>query len=142
MDTVSALYLRRLHPGSLLLRTLAWSSWSHVATIIPGGNVIDATFPHGVRKRSLQEVKDSASESSLRTWRVPSAALGYAWLEKQIGQPYDTLGVLGIGLHRDWQSDDAWFCSELHEMFLMECGLVRFFDKPRRVTQQLSWMVK
>ena len=36
-----------------------------------------------------------------------------AAVRSQIGKPYDKTGALGLGLHRDWQEDDAWWCSEL-----------------------------
>jgi uncharacterized protein YycO len=32
---------------------------------------------------------------------------------RQIGKPYDYSALIGLGIHRDWHSADAWFCSEL-----------------------------
>jgi hypothetical protein len=118
-----------------------WSPWSHVATIVPGERVIDARWLHGVCERPLAEVIAHASKHAEREWFVPDAPAGYAWLREQVGRPYDTAGVIGLGLRREWQDEEAWFCSELHEQFLEHCGLTRFVNSPRRVTPQHSWMV-
>lgn len=147
MTQVRAIFCRsRNRLSSLALRTVMWSSWSHVATLVPGPDgrtdrVIDATFLHGVTQRPLADVIASSSAYSFREWAVPDAEAGYTFLRAQLGKPYDTLGVAGIGLHREWQRDDAWFCSELHERFLEACGLRRFAYQPNRVTPQLAWMV-
>ena len=65
-----------------------------------------------------------------------------AAIAAQIGKPYDYTAILGLGLHRDWQENDSWFCSELvawgfnaagHPLFRGECV--------RRITPQHLWML-
>lgn len=35
-----------------------------------------------------------------------------AELRLSLGKPYDYTGILGLGINRDWQENDMWFCSE------------------------------
>ena len=151
MSTVRLLYCRTLslkEPLSFIstpiIRGVEWGPWSHEAIVMEDGqSVIDATFTHGgVTERPLADVLAVSSQHDFREFEVPDAAAGYAWARDQRGKPYDWRGTLGLGLHRDWQEDDAWWCSELAEAFLAACGLVRFINNPRRVTPQLSWMVR
>lgn len=122
-----AIYLRRRNLGSLILRTGMWSSWSHCGIVLPGGMVIEAAAFHGVRMRPLAEVLADAS--------------AHAFAMAQVGKPYDWLGAIGLAVHRDWERDDAWFCSELVEAAAAAGGRRRFVNQPRRVTPQHSWMV-
>jgi hypothetical protein len=49
----------------------------------------------------------------------------YAFVESQIGKPYDTWAILAyFWPSRDWQSFDAWYCSELIGTGLAECGIL------------------
>lgn len=150
MPTIRLLFCRTLswkEPVSLLstpiLRFVAWSPWSHEAVVMEdGASVVDATFSHGgVRLRPLADVLAVSSQYKFRDIEVPDPAAGYAFARSQIGKPYDWSGALGLGLHRDWQTEDAWWCSELSEAVLAAAGRCRFVNNPRRVTQQHSWMV-
>lgn len=151
MSTVRLLYCRTLstsEPLSFISTPIlcfgAWSKWSHVALVMEDGqSVIDATFVHGgVMQRPLADVIATSSEHASRDIECPDPAAAYAFARSQIGKPYDTWGVLGVGLHRDWQKDDAWWCSEFVEACIAAGGNCRFVNNPRRVTQQHSWMVK
>jgi len=49
----------------------------------------------------------------------------YAFIESQIGKPYDLWAILAYFYpSRDWQSFDAWYCSELLATGLAECGIL------------------
>lgn len=49
----------------------------------------------------------------------------YAFIESQIGKPYDLWAILAYFYpSRDWQSFDAWYCSELLGTGLAECGIL------------------
>src|SRR5579875_3923216 len=74
--------------------------WSHVAAILPSGDVIDARsdevdgVPPGVHVRSL-------AAEGYRRWEIiemPATAEQdasfYRFLRRQIGRPYDVLGIL------------------------------------------------
>lgn len=153
MNQLQGIYCRARNPGSAFLRTAMWSSWSHVATVFgpglwtPGDDptpytVIDATFWHDVSQRPLKDVLDSSSKFSLKLVDCPDIVAAQRFAVAQIGKKYDTKGVLGIGLHRDWQEDDCWFCSELFEAILAAGGNQRFINQSGRVTPQHSWMVR
>jgi uncharacterized protein YycO len=109
---VLLLFCRRRRLGSVLLRAALWSAWSHCA-LVDGDHAIEAAAGVGVRRRSLQALLQEASEFAFV--RVPCAdpAAVIAAATTQLGKRYDWLGLLGIGLRRRWQRDDAWFCSEL-----------------------------
>ena len=123
---------RRHNLGSLLLRTVMWSAWSHCA-IIDGDDVIEATT-HGVRRRPLSAlIADSSKWSIIEIpARDPERVLQAA--RDQIGKPYDYLGVIGIGFKRRWQDDDAWFCSELVAGAFSLAGEPLFKVKTWRIT--------
>ena len=59
------------------------------------------------------------AQSNIVDHRIYSLALNdeaaaFAFARSQVGKPYDWAGVFGCLAHdRDWQQDDAWFCSEL-----------------------------
>lgn len=150
MSRVRVLYCRTLSPkeplsyiSTPIIRGFSWSPWSHEAIVMEDGeSVIDATFTHGgVRQRPLADVLAVSSQYAFREFEVPDAEAGYAFVRAQLGKPYDWTGVLGLALHRDWQEDDAWWCSEISEAWLAACGLVRFLADANRVTPQDSWKV-
>lgn len=109
--TVRFVFTRRRAIGSLLLRTVMWSAWSHCA-LIDDDHVIEAAFGHGVRRRPLDELLDEASEFEIVEIPVGSPTAVLAAARTQIGKPYDWRGVLGIAARRRWQDTDSWFCSE------------------------------
>ena len=53
------------------------------------------------------------------------ARIFYAFLDNQVGKPYDWRSIVGFYLpnfRRDWQRRDAWFCDELIAGALVACG--------------------
>lgn len=141
MSTLRAFYCRAHNPGSLIIRGVTWSAWSHCGIVTPEGTVIEAIAFGGVVEKPLAELQAYASELAFKEIPVPFPDSGIAWARSQLGKPYDYLGVLGIGLHREWFSDGSWWCSELLEEAIYQAGRQRFVNQPRRVTPQLSWMV-
>lgn len=135
------IYSRSRNPGSLLLRTALWSSWSHCGVLTEDGTVIEAAVWHGVIERPLSEHLHGKSQSAIKNVVVPDAAAGVQWARLQIGKPYDWLGVIGLGLRREWERADDWFCSELCERAVLESGRRRFDRQERRITPQDQWMV-
>lgn len=141
MKTIDLLFCTNpTNPLSWLIRAGSWSKWSHVA-IIDGDDVIEAIALHGVVTTPL-----AMRKAEDKTWQVvtlpcadPQAVIAAA--RSQIGKPYDYTGVLGIGLHRDWQESDAWFCSELVAWAFEQGGTPLFrAGASRRVTPQDVWM--
>lgn len=111
MEHVQVIFNRRFHLGSLALRTILWSAWSHCA-IIDGDYVLEATAPYGVRRRLLSDMLAESTKYDIVSIPVNSAQAVLEAARSEIGKPYDWLGVVGIGVRRRWQSDARWFCSE------------------------------
>lgn len=112
MQTISLLLSTSHHPMRMVIRACIRSSWSNVA-LIDGDEMIEAAAPVGVRRFPLVQAIDHANRGQIieLPCRDPQSVIAAA--ASQIGKPYDYTALLGPGLHRDWQKDDAWFCSEL-----------------------------
>lgn len=140
MDTINLVFSRSHNPGSLLIRLLTWSTWSHVA-LIDGDQVIEAVWPR-VREISLDEFKSLHSATEIVSLLCYDEKAIIAAARSQIGKPYDWTAVIGIGLHRDWQEDDSWFCSELVAWAFAKARNALFrTDRMRRVTPENLWML-
>jgi cell wall-associated NlpC family hydrolase len=141
MSAVQLLFTRRRHPGSALIRVTTWSDWSHV-DLIDGQSVLGAVAFHGVERELLATRLANASRAEVMTIPCADAKAVIEAAKSQIGKPYDWLGVFGIGLHRDWQDPDRWFCSELVAWAFDVAGQPLFRrDSLRRVTPQHLWML-
>ncbi|MDG9783723.1 YiiX/YebB-like N1pC/P60 family cysteine hydrolase [Metapseudomonas otitidis] len=141
MATVQLLFTRRRHPFSGIIRAATWSSWSHVA-LVDGSHVIEAVALQGVREvpRPLAVQNASAHCVVDLPARNPGAIIDAA--RSQVGKPYDWSAIAGLGLRRDWQEDDAWFCSELVAWAAAQAGEPWFRQEAlRRVTPQHLWML-
>ncbi len=104
-------------PAALLVRTVTWSWCAHVGFSLNDGFVLDATPEHGV------DIRKTVDDSTTLYFDVdvphePIMAVAMT----QIGKPYDFRGCLGIGLHRDWQDEGYWFCSELVTWVCLKAG--------------------
>lgn len=138
---VSVLFSKRVHPGSWLIRAATWSDWSHVDLILPDGRLLAAAAPHGVQYYSQEERLSIASAAAIMHFPC-SEEQALKWAETQVGKPYDWLGVAGIGLHRDWEEDDKWFCSEFAARALKEGGFAPYRSEViRRLVPQHLWML-
>lgn len=137
---VRVIFSRRHHPGSVGLRLFMWSPWSHCG-IIDGDNVIQATTSHGVCITPMAEFTLLASEWSIVEFEADEVATIKA-ARNQLYKPYDWKGCAGIFFHREWNEDDAWFCSELVAWALEQGGLKLFREDARRITPQHLWMLE
>lgn len=141
MGAVQLLFSTNRQPGSQLIRAATWSRWSHVA-LVDGDTVIEATVLHGVRRGSAVAAIARASRCALVALpsRAPAAVIAAA--ASQLGKPYDWTAIIGLGLRRDWQEEDAWFCSELVAWAFQQAGEPLFrAECLRRVTPQHLWML-
>lgn len=139
--TVRVIYSRRHHPGSVALRTAMWSPWSHCGVIdTQRSMVVQAVAGAGVIEVPLAFFKADASR-----WAVVEypgdEAMAVAAARNQIGTRYDWSGVAGIGLHRHWNDEQAWFCSELVAYALMAGGYKPFRLDAHRITPLHLWML-
>lgn len=127
-------------PAALLIRAVTWSRWSHVAVVV-GDQVIEAVWPC-VRARPLADLlKDHPVHVVVDLpCRLESAA--QEALRSQVGKPYDLSGVFGLALHRDWQEDDRWWCSELVAWAFDQGGSPLFRPEAmHRITPEHLWML-
>lgn len=134
------LFCRSRLPGSVLIRTVTWSQWSHVA-LVDGNEVIEATWP-AVRVAPLAEVLAKHSDHIIvdLACHVPGDVIKAA--RSQVGKPYDLTALVGLVMHRDWQESDSWFCSELVAWAFAQGGSPLFRqDALHRVTPQHLWML-
>lgn len=123
--------------GSKIIRSVTWSQYSHVGFYDrQKGTVIDSRMKkHGVTEYPFEELKKEYPRILLRTFpNVPRSALDIA--RTQLGKPYDWTALAGIGLHRNWQEDDKWFCSELVPWACLQAGASVIFKDTWRVTPQ------
>lgn len=143
MNGVTLVFSRRHHPGSALLRLAMWSPWSHVGIVDPRtGHVIEAVAGRGVIQRRLDDVIATSSRYELVALPASNPAAVIDAALQQLGKRYDWWGVIGLGVRRQWQQDDAWFCSELAASAFAAAGEPLFrADCLRRVTPQHLWML-
>lgn len=88
----------------------------YLGAISDGVKARSPDYDAGTVKRGLfLEVKCTADQEEIF----------YAFIESQIGKPYDMWAILAYFYpSRDWQSFDAWYCSELLATGLAECGIL------------------
>jgi hypothetical protein len=128
-------------PGSVLIRVGTWSDYSHVDIISPdreSGLILGATPWHGVSHRAIEDRIDHSTRWMICEFDADPKRV-WAYAESQIGKKYDWLGCLGIAVHRDWEEDDKWFCSELVAKAALQAGvpLINRRTRVNRVTPQM-----
>lgn len=138
---ITLLFTTSNHPLSAVIRATTWSRWSHVA-LVSGDMVIEAAAPGGVTRRPLADALAAARDYELvmlpshDPQRIIEAAVS------QLGKPYDYSAIVGLWLHRDWQDDRRWFCSELVAWSFQQAGEPLFRpDTLRRITPQHLYML-
>lgn len=141
MHAISLLFSSSYSPAGALIRTVTWSRWSHVA-LVAKDEVIEATPFYGVRQIKLDDAMNRARDSVLVELPARDPQLIIESARSQLGKPYDWTAVLGLGLRRDWQERDAWFCSELIAWAAAKAGEPWYrCESLRRVTPQHLWML-
>jgi hypothetical protein len=92
--------------ASQLIRWATWSPYSHVDLVLPGGWLLGATPDSGV------SIRPPVSATGSKRFQVDAPDAVFEAALSQRDRPYDWAGIFGWGLRRDWQDQDAWFCSE------------------------------
>jgi hypothetical protein len=103
-------------------RSIAWFSaghFSHVDAVMPGGYLLGARSDRVGHRPPGVQVRPPAYETwkervvmSLEVQETKARAF-FAFLNGQIGKPYDKTAIFGFAAGRDWREEDSWFCSEL-----------------------------
>jgi uncharacterized protein YycO len=138
------IFSRRRTLSSALIRWFTWSRWSHVSVQVSDTLVIDSrALAGGVHYHPVERLLAESSAHEVVDLPLPDEAAALAWLQEQIGRPYDWSAVLGV-LWRSvrWDEPDAWFCSELVEGAIVAGGLSRYRAPPARITPELLWVVR
>lgn len=108
---MNLLFINRRSPACFAIRAMTASRWSHVACEIDGW-VYEARAKPGVQKIGVVPAIEDALEIAMA--RIDTNdRYAKAFLERQIGKPYDWSAVWTWFGSRDWQEPDCWFCSEL-----------------------------
>lgn len=108
------------------IKRFEYGFWaSHVEAVMPDGGVISADMDKGVAQFQIDYNAGTFDREIYVTIETAQSIVDkfYAFIHSQLGKPYDTEAVLGIGLGRDWRNDGSWFCSELDAAGLCEAGL-------------------
>lgn len=126
--------------GGLLIRLVTFSRWNHVA--IEVGNVVyEAVAAGGVRRmpcRSFPGLWDKTESVSISVKR-PDQMM--AFLNSQVGKPYDWMALIALPFRTTWQSPHKWFCSELVAKALSVSGAEITRRVPAaRVTPRDLWI--
>jgi hypothetical protein len=119
------------------IKRFEYGFWAdHAEAVLPDGKtIIGAYLGTGVAKRPRDFDKGDFDEDLYVEIDVTDEQQDafYAFLEQQVGKPYDTKAVIGIGLARNWRDDGQWFCSELQCAALTACGVF-----PTHLADQLN----
>ena len=138
---IQVVFSKRVHPGSYLIRAVTWSEWSHCELLLQDGRLLGAAAPHGVTYDTLDNRLSIASAVAVMSFPGDAGA-AEAFATGQLGKPYDWKGVVGIGLHRDWEEDSSWWCSEFVGKALHEGGFMPYrAEAIQRLTPQHLWML-
>jgi uncharacterized protein YycO len=99
---------------------------THCEALTHEGTYIGA-ISDGVKARPIGYDKGTFSQEIFLEVKATAEQedIFYAFVESQIGKPYDLWAILAYFYpSRDWQSFDAWYCSELLGTALAECGIL------------------
>jgi len=136
------LFTRRHHIGSWLIRMVTWSEYSHVDLVLDEDLLIGAIAGDGVVLSKAKDRLAISSKAVMMHIPVKEVDVSEAFAIGQLGKQYDWLGVIGIGLKRNWQEDDKWSCAELVASILAAGGQRPFDSKfYHRITPQQLLML-
>lgn len=121
-------------PFSWLIRAFTWSRWSHCG-ILDGDKVIEATALHGVVVTPLHEFIARYNRYSIADMLVSDDSEAINRALSQVGKRYDFSAIFGILLRSGWNSDSAWFCSEL----VAHAADTYRADRISRITPEMIW---
>ena len=132
-------------------KIIAWGTEGevgHASAVLPNGDILDSQHqanlggkPAGVQIRPAGYIERCGGINILRvTINVTAKQRNafYDFLISQLGKPYDTKGILGFVVGKDWRDPGAWFCSELQAAALEAAKVFEYplHVKHNRVTPQ------
>lgn len=107
------------------IRAAEYGFWaSHTEALMPDGRLLGAHYDGGVQARPRDY--DQGQFSREQYVELPAAPEVtdhfHAFLQAQLGKPYDLEAIIAFVARRDWQQPDSWFCSELQAAALAASG--------------------
>lgn len=119
----SLIFTRAARPiTDVAIRAFEGGDASHVGIRV-GDTVTHAAWMQGgVLRHDVQTFLAGRVQVQEIPLTLPDADAADAWLEQQIGKPYDLSALLGFVLWRDWSDDAAWYCSELAATYMLQGG--------------------
>lgn len=105
--------------GSRLIRWFDHGDFSHVDIVQDSGRLYGARsdvcvgVPAGVQSRPSTYAKFTATKRVTIPVTDTQCEVFWKFVLSQEGKPYDSIGIFGFIIGRNWREDDAWFCSEL-----------------------------
>ena len=127
---------------SRVIRVVTWSNFSHVDLVVKqdGKLALLGAQADGVKIRPLGYCNPTRIETL--TADVPEEARKkiFDFCYAQVGKPYDYTALLGNLLHRDWQEDDSWFCSELLAAAFNKAGYPLINGNTDRITPGMLYL--
>ena len=129
-------------PFARLIKYFTWSDYSHVGFINDvTGTVLDSRYGLG-GVTEYPAAKLYVDYPTLMIVDLPFDASGaFEIAQSQVGKKYDLGAIFGMAGRRNWQADDAWFCSELMAWSCAEAGHRLIRKQAYRVTPQDLWAV-
>ena len=138
MTAVRLIFTKQPTIASTLIRYLTWSRWSHVGIVTAENTLVESMIGTGVREIPQRAATSTPARS--RSSTIPARSpRRLSKPSAQIGRPYDLGAIIGFLGRRNWQKDDAWFCSELVAKAFGDAGYPLFrSDRIHRVTPGAS----
>ena len=142
--TVLTIFSNSNLPFSYAIRCKTNSKWSHCAFILPDGRIIESSAMRGgVVTDTLDNFKKRAKEWAIADYYCENPQLAYEFFLSQQGKKYDYTGLIGYAIKdRDFQENDAWFCSEVGETSFIKGGTSHFKSKRSNVSPKDLWQHK
>jgi len=134
--TTRLIFSKGKNPFSYLIGWITWSDWSHVE-LVCGEVVYGSNADLGGVSTLLLEDRIAQSKRHAFATTPADPDLVRAAITSQMGKPYDWTDIVGVLMHRDWQDDKKWTCSELIAWAHEQAGTHLIHGKPNRVTPQM-----
>ena len=106
-----------------MIRAWEGGTASHCAVWLSDGNVVDASWPHGVQTRPFDAFMDKRLLVQQIDVTLPDEKAAADYLLSQIGAPYDWLGIAGYLAWRDLDSPGRHYCSGILMRAMLAGGL-------------------
>lgn len=131
-------------PFSYLIRCRTNSRWSHCGVLLPDGSAIEsAAMKGGVIRGSLEAFKERASDYAVAEYICNGPIAFFNFFIAQVGKKYDYTGLIGYQTkNRDFQEDDAWFCSEKTETGFIKGSSGHFSNGKNLVSPEDIWQCR